>query len=43
MVGKMEKHGILLERIPKVSDLQSAWFSFLFCANIVSSSPSATM
>ena len=29
---KTEEHGILLERIPKVSDLQCAWLLLLFCA-----------
>ena len=30
--GHREKHGILLDRITKVIDLQSAWLLLLFCA-----------
>ena len=32
LAEKTEEHGILLERIPKVSDLQCAWLLLLFCA-----------
>ena len=32
LTEKTEEHGILLERIPKVSDLQCAWLLLLFCA-----------
>ena len=32
LAEKTEEHEILLERIPKVSDLQCAWLLLLFCA-----------
>ena len=32
LAEKIEEHGILLDRITKVTDLQSAWLLLLFCA-----------
>ena len=32
LAEKIEEHGILLDRITKVTDLQSAWILLLFCA-----------
>ena len=44
LAEKIEEHGILLDRISKVTDLQSAWLLLLFCtasrANYVLRGPS---
>ena len=33
MDGVQRKHDVLLEKIPSLQDLQSAWLLLLFCAN----------